>query len=199
MKNLKRFGSLFLSLMLTLALAVPAFAAVEDTGYSDVDADAWYAEAVIYCRAHGLMDGVGGGRFDPDGTLTRAQLATVLYRMEGEPSVAGEDSFTDTDSGAWYSNAVLWASQQKLMEGYGNDRFGTNDPVTRQDMTAVLFTAMRIAPRPTMKAVTRMNPPSRTTPPPPWTGAPPTILCAPPLRACLPPAPMPPAPRLPTP
>ena len=85
------------------------------------------------------MDGVGGGRFDPDGTLTRAQLATVLYRMEGEPSVAGEDSFTDTDSGVWYSDAVLWVSQQKLMEGYGNGRFGTNDPVTRQDMTAVLY------------------------------------------------------------
>ena len=139
MRNLKRFGALLLTLVLSLSLAVPAFAAVEDTGYSDVDADAWYAEAVIYCRAHGLMDGVGGGRFDPDGNLTRAQLATVLYRMEGEPPVTGEDGFTDTDSGIWYSNAVLWASQQKLMEGYGGGIFGTDDPVTRQDMTAVLY------------------------------------------------------------
>lgn len=139
MKKLRQFGTLFLTLVLALSLTVPAVAADADTGYSDVEAGASYAEAVIYCREHNLMNGVGGGRFDPDGTLTRAALATVLYRLEGEPSVTGEDSFTDTDSGVWYSNAVLWASQQELMGGYGGGIFGTDDPVTRQDMVTILY------------------------------------------------------------
>ena len=137
MKKLKRFRVLFLSVLLAFALAVPAFAA--DTGYSDVAEDAWYAEAVIYCRENNLMDGVGVGRFDPEGSLTRAALATVLYRIAGTPAVTGTDTFTDTDDGKWYSDAVLWASQQELVGGYGNGLFGTNDPVTRQDMTTILW------------------------------------------------------------
>ena len=58
MKNLKRLCALILTLALALALSVPASAAVEDTGFSDVDADAWYAEAVMYCREHNLMAGI---------------------------------------------------------------------------------------------------------------------------------------------
>lgn len=83
MKNLKRFAALFLTLVLALALSVPALAAVEDTGFSDVDADAWYAEAVVYCREHNLMAGIGNNQFAPESNLTRAQFATVLYRIEG--------------------------------------------------------------------------------------------------------------------
>ena len=79
MINLKRLGGILLALALTAALAVPVFSAVEDTGFSDVDAGAWYAEAVAYCRESGLMAGVGGGRFAPDSTLTRAMLVTVLW------------------------------------------------------------------------------------------------------------------------
>ncbi len=129
MKTRKRFGALFLSMILVLALMVPASAA--GSGYSDVDEDAWYAEAVAYCRENNIMNGIGGGRFDPEGSLTRAALATILYRIAGTPPVTGTDVFTDTEDGEWYSDAVLWASSQKLVSGYGNGRFGTNDPVTR--------------------------------------------------------------------
>lgn len=141
MKNLKQLGALFLSIILTLTLtiSVPAFAAVDDTGYSDTDADAWYAEAVVYCRESNIMDGVGNNRFDPEGSLTRAALAAVLYRIAGTPSVTGADTFTDTDNGKWYSNAVLWASQRGLVGGYGSGLFGTNDPVSRQDMAVILW------------------------------------------------------------
>ena len=141
MKAVKRFGTLLLTFALALALAVPAFATVKDAGYSDVDAGASYAEAVIYCREHGLMSGTDAklGFFEPEGPLTRAQLATVLYRLEGEPSVTGEDSFIDTASDAWYSSAILWASQREVMGGYGGGIFGTNDPVTRQDMATILY------------------------------------------------------------
>lgn len=141
MQNVKKWIAAMLALALTLALALSmtAVAAVDDTGYSDVDTGNPYAEAILYCREHELMEGVGGNRFDPDGPLTRAALATVLYRMEGEPAVTGTDAFTDTDSGQWYSGAVLWASQRGLMEGYGGGVFGINDPVTRQDMVTTLW------------------------------------------------------------
>ena len=83
MKHMKQFGALFLSLALAFALAVPAFAAVDDTGFSDVDANAWYAEAVTYCREHDLMAGVGNHQFAPESSLTRAMLVTVLWRQAG--------------------------------------------------------------------------------------------------------------------
>ena len=141
MQNVKKLISAVLTLAIVVAmtLSATAFAAVEDTGYSDVDASNPYAEAILYCQEHTLMDGVGEGRFDPDGSLTRAALATVLYRMEGEPTVTGDDGFTDTADGQWYSGAILWASQQELMGGYGGGIFGTNDSVTRQDMTTILW------------------------------------------------------------
>ncbi len=139
MRIWKRFGASILALTLALALAVPACAAVEDTGFSDVDANAWYAEAVQYCREHSLMGGVGNKQFAPESSLTRAQLATVLYRIEGSPAVTGTDAFTDTPDGAWYEDAVLWASQQKLIGGYGGGKFGPDDPVTREQMTTIFW------------------------------------------------------------
>ena len=139
MKNLKQFGALFPTMVLALSLVVPAFAAVDDTGYSDVDADAWYAEAVMYCREHNLMAGIGNNQFAPENSLTRAQLATVLYRIEGTPAVTGTDAYTDTPDGAWYSDAVLWISQQNIMGGYGSGLFGPNDPVSREQMTTILW------------------------------------------------------------
>ena len=139
MKPFKRFGAFLLALSLALGLSVPALAAVDDTGFSDVDADAWYAEAVMYCREHNLMAGIGNNQFAPESSLTRAQFATVLYRIEGTPAVTGTDAFTDTPDGAWYSDAVLWVSQQNLISGYGGGLFGPNDPVTREQMTAIFW------------------------------------------------------------
>ena len=136
---MKRFLGLITVLALGLALALPAVAVVNDTSFSDVDASAWYADAVIYCREHGLMNGTSSTTFEPESTLTRAMLATVLYRAAKSPAVTGTDSFTDTVEGSWYSNAVLWASQQGLVGGYGGGIFGPNDPVTRQDMTTILW------------------------------------------------------------
>lgn len=66
------------------------------------------------------------------------QFAAALYRQAGSPAVSGSDAFTDTADGQWYSNAVLWASQQEIITGYGG-RFGTNDPVTREQLVTMLW------------------------------------------------------------
>ena len=139
MRNLKRLLSVMLAAVTALALSVPAFAAVEDTGFSDVPANAWYAEAVEYVRDNGLMSGTSSTTFSPNGTMTRAMLATTLYREAGSPSVSGTDAFTDTQDGAWYGDAVLWASQEGVVSGYGNGLFGTNDPVSREQIATILW------------------------------------------------------------
>jgi len=139
MRMMKKLCAAVLSLSLLLTLTVLAFAAMDDTGFSDVDADAWYADAVMYCQEHGLMNGTTDTAFAPDSSLTRAMLVTVLYRMAGSPAVTGTDAFSDTVPGAYYSDAVLWASQQNLVGGYGNGLFGTNDPVSREQMTTILW------------------------------------------------------------
>ena len=107
MKHLKKTLSLALAVLLALGISVQAFAAVEDTGFSDVDAGAWYAEAVMYCREHGLMNGTSNTTFAPESSLTRAMLVTVLYRSAGSPAVTGTDNFSDTMAGAYYADAVL--------------------------------------------------------------------------------------------
>ena len=141
MRNSKQTLSIFLAFVMALSLHIPAFAAVEDTGYSDVAVDAWYTEAVMYCREHGLMNGMTDTTFEPEASLTRAMLVTILYRSAGGPAVTGNDSFTDTVDGAYYADAVVWATQQELIDGYGDGRFGTNDPITRQDMRNVSMMA----------------------------------------------------------
>ena len=137
MKYLEKCLPLALAAILVLGISIPALAAVEDTGFSDVDANAWYAEAVMYCREHGLMHGTSSTTFEPESSLTRAMLVTVLYRSAGSPAVTGSDNFSDTVEGAYYADAVLWASQQGLVNGYGNGLFGTNDPITQGQMNLI--------------------------------------------------------------
>lgn len=137
MKNLKRF-CFFIVAFIMMGLCAPAMAAVEDAGFSDVAADAAYGEAVVWCRDNGLLLGTSDTAFSPSGTLTRAMLATALYRAEGEPSIFGTPGFTDTDGGAWYSDAVVWANESGILLGYGGSRFGTDDPVTVEQLEVAI-------------------------------------------------------------
>ena len=117
-----------------IVTAVKAFA-----GYDDVKPGAWYYDAVAYVTEKSLMGSTGGNRFSPETDMTRAMLVTVLYRLEGSPAVTAESSFTDVASGQWYTDAVRWASANKIVDGYGNGLFGTNDSVTRQQIAAILY------------------------------------------------------------
>ena len=142
MKTCKRFGALLLALILTLSLSVTAYAAVEDTGFSDVAADAWYADAVTYVRDNGLMSGTSDTTFTPGGTMTRGMLVTTLYRMAGSPLLENEDlgyPFADVPGDAWYADGVYWARLAGVVGGYSEDQFGPDDPVTREQIAVILW------------------------------------------------------------
>lgn len=107
--------------------------------FGDLTATAWYHDGVHYCLENGLMQGVSGGKFLPDGSTTRAQLVTILWRLEGSPETTGAVRFGDTAGGAWYTEAVRWAVGCGVVKGYDNECFGPNDAVTREQMAAILY------------------------------------------------------------
>ena len=107
--------------------------------FADVKKGDWYYDAVVYASVNGLFTGVSEDEFAPKDHMTRAMLAVVLYRMAGSPAVTGESAFSDVQSGAWYSSAVLWASQNGIVNGLENGSFGVGQNVTRQQMAAMLL------------------------------------------------------------
>ncbi len=112
----------------------------EYKGYDDVDSKAWYAGMVQEATIKGLMgkDGSTGNNFNPDGKITRGMVATVLYRMAGEPKVTYADKFSDVKDGLWYSNGIVWASEAKVVSGYANGKFGPDDAIKREDFAIML-------------------------------------------------------------
>lgn len=99
--------------------------------------DTWY-QAVKYVYDNKLMEGTSATTFDPEGQLTRAMLATVLYRMAESPKVEGAPEFTDTHADAWYADAVAWASRTQVLRGYGNGKFGPEDAVSKEMLNMVM-------------------------------------------------------------
>ena len=123
-----------------LSLTACTSAKAQDTAsFADVAADAWYAGAVAYVQEQGLMNGNTATEFAPEESLTRAMLATVVYRLAGEPPVNGSPEFTDVPAGQWYSNAIIWATQQGVVNGYGGGLFGPEDPITREQLAVMLW------------------------------------------------------------
>lgn len=137
MKNLMRFLPLALVFLILLALSMTTFAA-EDTGFTDVPADADYAEAVRWAADHGYINGYGDGRFGINDNVTRAQLAAILYRAAGTPASSGVSRFSDVSTAAYYIDAASWAEDNGLINGYPDGRFGVDDPVTRQQVATIL-------------------------------------------------------------
>ena len=107
-------------------------------GFVDVSAGAWYASSIQEAVSRGLMNGVGNGCFEPEGSMTRAMLVTVLWRYEGEPQT-GANCFRDVPDGAWYTDAVAWAAAEGIVGGVGNGCFEPGGAVTREQIAAILF------------------------------------------------------------
>ena len=113
--------------------------------FTDVLESDWFHEAVDYVYLHGLMNGVDETHFEPMGTMTRAMLVTVLYRLSGSPEISSDNPFTDVKEGQWYTDAVLWANAKNIVTGYGEGLFGTNDSVTREQIATILYRYARSA------------------------------------------------------
>lgn len=106
--------------------------------FVDVNSGAWYYDAVSFVYNKGIMNGVTSTTFEPNSTITRGMVVTMLWRLAGEPYVSG-GSFSDVASGRYYSTAVAWAAKNGIVDGYSSTVFGVNDPVTREQFATILY------------------------------------------------------------
>ena len=107
-------------------------------GFKDILSSDWFANDVKYVSQKNLMTGTGNDLFSPNGTTTRGQAVTILYRLAGSPSVSG-DGFSDVKSSDWFYKAVQWASKNGIASGYGNGKFGPNDTLNREQLATMLY------------------------------------------------------------
>lgn len=110
-----------------------------DMPFSDLNKSMWCYEAIEYLYEKGIMTGLNSATFGPSENLSRAQFATILYRMGGSPAAAYSPVYPDVADGQFYTNAVMWATQAKIIDGYENGSFGPSDNITREQMALMLF------------------------------------------------------------
>lgn len=134
MKKVKKWlAGLFIGVMVAgSALTVSA------ADFTDVKEGAWYEKYVNAVSEEGLMTGVEEGVFGVDGNIKREQLVQTLYAKEGKPKVEYTDTFSDVSEGAWYADAVLWAAENGITAGKGDNKFGVDDDITRQELATML-------------------------------------------------------------
>ena len=115
--------------------------------FLDVGTNDWFYNDVAYVWENGLMSGTAADRFSPNASTTRAMLVTVLYRMDGSAVSSGNAPFTDVPAGSWYADAVSWAAENGIVTGYSATRFAPNEPVTREQVAAILYRYARLCDR----------------------------------------------------
>ena len=141
MKRCKQLTSLLLVCCLLLGMLPTTALASEEADnlpFSDVNTGDWFYDSIQYVYESGLMSGTGEDTFSPNATTTRGMIVTILHRMEETPLADGID-FDDVSSGAYYAEAVSWASANGIVEGYTERLFGPNDPITREQLAAILY------------------------------------------------------------
>lgn len=145
MRKIKRFLSGILVFCMMLGM-VPAYAVdineVSGKSFNDVMPSDWYYDAVQYMTDKGLMNGVSNDSFSPQSNTSRAMIVTILWRMEGSPASKTDNSFSDVVSDAYYEDAVIWASEEGIVNGYGDGIFGPDDLITREQLAAILYRYM---------------------------------------------------------
>ena len=107
--------------------------------FTDVSEKDWFYGDVMFVYENGLMLGTSKTLFSPYGTATRGMIATILWRMEGSPAPKGKNSFTDVEAGKWYADAITWTAENGIFAGYGKDKFGPDDPITREQLAAIFY------------------------------------------------------------
>ena len=107
--------------------------------FTDVSEKDWFYGDVMFVYENGLMLGTSKTLFSPHGTATRGMMATILWRMEGSPVPKGKNSFIDVEAGKWYADAITWTAEDSIFAGYGKDKFGPDDPITREQLAAIFY------------------------------------------------------------
>ena len=125
---------------LTFRLTVVVTIAPAEAFSEDVKPSDWYYDAVNYVSDKGLMAGFAPNVFKPDETLTRAMIVAILHRLDNEPGVTGlRNTFVDVPDDKWYTNVVLWATDNGIIKGYGDNRFGPMDSVTKEQLAVLIY------------------------------------------------------------
>ncbi len=109
----------------------------KEHSFKDIDENAWYYTTVLQAYHKGLMTGTDDTHFSPNANMSRAMVASVLHRIAGGNSVAYKSIFKDLKNNMWYTSSIMWASQNKVENGYDNGNFGVDDPITREQMCAM--------------------------------------------------------------
>ena len=111
-----------------------------ENSFTDVAAGSWYADAVLWAVEQKVTDGMGDGIFLPDGTCTRAQIVTFLWKYAGKPAAdSAENPFTDVNGDDWYAEAVAWAVDRGITTGLTESTFGPEEPCTRAQIVTFLY------------------------------------------------------------
>ena len=107
--------------------------------FTDVSEKDWFYNDAMFVYKNGLMLGTSKTLFSPHGTVTRGMMATILWRMEGSLAPKDENSFTDVEAGRWYADAITWTTENGIFAGYSKDKFGPDEPITREQLTAIFY------------------------------------------------------------
>ena len=134
---MKKLICMILTVLMLAGAAVAVFSA-DGSNFSDVKTTRWSYEAIKYAVNKGYMNGVGDGKFDPAGSMTRGMVVTVLYRREGSPAVTFRNDFTDVKKGKFYSDAVIWAKDEGVVNGITETTFEPNGKITREQLATML-------------------------------------------------------------
>ncbi len=107
--------------------------------FSDSTPTAWYHDGIHFCLENEILRGYGDGTLRPERTTTRAELVQILYNMEGRPEIYSTSAYDDVNDGDWYIHAIVWATENHIVEGYGDGNFGPNDPVTHEQIAKIIY------------------------------------------------------------
>jgi len=141
---IKRILAMILAVMTTISVILTgSIVSAEKSPYRDVKTGRWSYAAIKYVTDNGLMNGTTADKFAPTETMTRAMVVTVLYRLQGSPEVTYKATFSDVKRNKWFTDAVLWAAENEIVNGKGDGKFAPLENVTREQLAAIM---MRYAP-----------------------------------------------------
>lgn len=138
MKKIVKAFSLILLVSLFLGL-LPCFAQNTTSVFTDVPENEWFVESVEYVKDKGLMNGITVTTFEPQTSITRGMIVTIIYRIEGSPEVTSELQFSDVTPTYYYCTPIIWAAENGIVNGYSKDTFAPDDEITREQFATILY------------------------------------------------------------